>query len=106
MLQITLNCYNRFEFCKPYDVWCILLNRQHCTACNRHMAKPYICSPVCTHVHGSQGMKTLTGGKHSRTNHIITWLKVNFIFKFVAMDFLIKHSGINVFTKMQNEVPV
>jgi len=35
-----------------------------------------------------------------------TWLKVNFIFKFIVMDFLIKHSGINVFTKMQNEVPV
>jgi len=50
---------------------------------------------MCTHVHGSQGMKTLTGGKHSRTNHIITWLKVNFTFKFLAMDFLIKHSGIN-----------
>jgi hypothetical protein len=61
---------------------------------------------MCTHVHGSQGMKTLTGGKLSRTNHIITWLKVNFIFKFIVMDFLIKHSGINVFTKMQNEVPV
>jgi len=59
------------------------------------MTKPYICTPMCTHVHGSQGMKTLTGGKHSRTNHIIIWLKVNFTFKFLAMDFLIKHSGIN-----------
>jgi len=61
---------------------------------------------MCTHVHGNQEMKILTGGKHSRTNHIITWLKVNFIFKFIAVDFLIKHFGTNVFTKMQNEVPV
>jgi len=70
MLQITLNCYNRFKFCKPYDVWCILLNRQNCTDCNMHMTKPHILMPMCTHVHGSQGMKTLTGGKLSRTNHM------------------------------------